>query len=85
LLFGLKQSPRNFFAHLKEKLELIGFESITDVDPCRFISDNVICLIWVDDTLFFSPKQEYTDQVIDKLQNKQEMDLEVEQDVADFL
>jgi hypothetical protein len=42
-LYGLKQSPHNFFAHLKEKLELIGFESIADVDPCLFISDNIIC------------------------------------------
>jgi hypothetical protein len=84
-LYGLKQSPRNFFAHLKEKLELIGFESIADVDPCLFISDNVICLVYIDDTLFFSPKQEYIDQVIDKLHHEQEMDLEVEQDVAGFL
>lgn len=54
-LYGLKQSPRNFFQHLKEKLEGIGFESATDVDPCLFISNKVICLIYVDDTLFYSP------------------------------
>jgi hypothetical protein len=84
-LYGLKQSPRNFFAHLKEKLEFIGFESIANVDPCLFISDNVNCLVYVDDTLFFSTKQEYIDQVIDRLQNEQEMDLEVEQDVAGSL
>jgi hypothetical protein len=36
-LYGLKQSPRNFFTHLKEKLEGVGFEQSTS-DQCRFIS-----------------------------------------------
>jgi hypothetical protein len=66
-LYGLKQSPRNFFAHLKSNLEAIGFSSLPDVDPCLFVSDRVICLVYVDDTLFFSPKQEYIDAVIDRL------------------
>jgi hypothetical protein len=39
----------------------------------------------MDDTLFFSPKQEYIDEVIHCLQHEQGMDLEVEQDVARFL
>jgi hypothetical protein len=84
-LYGLKQSPRNFFSHLKEKLELVGFESIHDVDPCLFVSDKVICLVYVDDTLFFSPKQEFIDDVIRRLQHEHNLDLEVEQDVAGFL
>jgi hypothetical protein len=83
-LYGLKQSPRNFFQHLKGKLEGIGFESATDVDPCLFISDKVICLVYVDDTLFYSPKQEYIDDVVKKLQDEG-MDLETEEDVAGFL
>jgi hypothetical protein len=84
-LYGLKQSPCNFFAHLKEKLELSGFTSLVDIDPCLFVSDKVICLVYVDDTLFFSPKQEFIDAVITKLQDEHGMDLEVEQDVAGFL
>ncbi len=83
-LYGLKQSPRNFFQHLKGKLEAIGFESATDVDPCLFISDKVICLVYVDDTLFYSPKQEYIDEVVNKLQDDG-MDFETEDDVAGFL
>jgi len=83
-LYGLKQSPRNFFQHLKGKLEGIGFTSATDVDPCLFISDKVICLLYVDDTLFYSPKAEYIDEVIQKLRNE-DMDLEEEGDVAGFL
>ena len=83
-LYGLKQSPRNFFQHLKGKLENIGFESAEAVDPCLFISDKVICLVYVDDTLFYSPRQEYIDEVIQQLQ-EQGMDLEVEGSVAGFL
>jgi hypothetical protein len=83
-LYGLKQSPRNFFQHLKGKLEDIGFESAEDVDPCLFISDKVICLVYVDDTLFYSPKPEYIDDVIRQLRER-DMDLEEEGNVAGFL
>jgi hypothetical protein len=83
-LYGLRQSPRNFFLYLKSKLEYIGFEANIDIDPCLFISDKVICLIYVDDTLFFSPKEEFINEVIDKL-SKCDLDLEVEDSVAGFL
>ena len=59
-LYGLKQSPRNFFLHLKGKLEATGFHQ-SDADACLFISDRVICLVYVDDTLFFSPRQSFID------------------------
>ena len=83
-LYGLKQAPRNFFQHLKGKLESVGFESMTDIDPCLFVSDRVICLTYVDDTLWFSPKQEYIDEAMQKLRDAG-MDLEKEDDVAGFL
>jgi hypothetical protein len=41
-------------------------------------------LIYVDDTLFFSPKEEFINEVIDKL-SKCNLDLEVEDSVAGFL
>jgi hypothetical protein len=83
-LYGLKQSPRNFFKHLKSKLEAIGFEAATDIDSCLFISDKVICLCYVDDTLLFSPKQEWIDEAIEKLRQT-DLTLEIEDDVAGFL
>jgi Reverse transcriptase (RNA-dependent DNA polymerase) len=83
-LYGLKQAPRNFFLHLKGKLESTGFTSQQDLDPCLFISDKVICLVYVDDTLFYSTKEEYIDEVISRLKNS-EMDLEVKGEVAGFL
>ena len=34
-LYGLRQSPRNFFEHLKENLIRVGFKQ-SEVDPCLF-------------------------------------------------
>ena len=84
-LYSLRQLPRNFFLHLKEKLELphIGFKQ-SALDPCLFISDKVLCLVYVDDTLFFSPKQEYINAIVQKLRDS-EMNLEAESNVAGFL
>jgi hypothetical protein len=36
-LYGLKQSPRNFYLHLKDKLKSIGFES-SESDQCLLCS-----------------------------------------------
>ena len=82
-LYGLKQAPRNFFQHLKAKLESIGFVS-SEEDACLFISDRVICIVYVDDTLLFSPKAEYIDEVLQNLRDAS-LDLEEEDDVAGFL
>jgi hypothetical protein len=68
-LYGLKQYPRNFFLHLKAKLEKVGLHQ-SKSDACLFISDMVICLVYVDDTLFYSPEQEYIDEIIAKLRKE---------------
>ena len=49
-IYGLKQSPRNYFLHMKSKLEKLGFRQ-SIADPCLFISATVVCLIYVDDAL----------------------------------
>jgi hypothetical protein len=58
--------PRNFFLHLKGKLEKIDFVQ-GDFDPCLFISDQVICLVYVDNTLLFLPNQASIAEIIAKL------------------
>jgi hypothetical protein len=50
-IYGLKDAPRAYFLHTKNKLEDLGFRQ-SDADPCLFISPTVICLIYVDDALF---------------------------------
>jgi hypothetical protein len=82
-LYGLKQAPRNFFQHLKGKLERIGFTS-SPINPCLFILEKVICIVYVDDTLLFSPKPEFIDEVLTQLK-EEELDLEEEDNVAGFL
>jgi hypothetical protein len=46
-LYGLGQSLRNWFLHLKDKFADIGFKQ-SEYDACLFVSDRVICI--VDDT-----------------------------------
>jgi hypothetical protein len=82
-LYGLRQSPRNWFPHLKVKFAQVGFKQI-EYDACLFVSDRVICIVYVDDTLFFSPRQEYIDEMIVKLEASG-LSMEAEDDVAGFL
>jgi hypothetical protein len=49
-----------------------------------FVSDKAICIVYVDDTLLFSPRQEYIDEMIVKLEESG-LSLEAEDDVAGFL
>ena len=84
-LYGLKQAPRNFFQHFKGQLERVGFVSQESVDPCLFISDKVIAVVYVDDTLFYSPKREYIDEVLERLKKEEHAELDVEDSVAGFL
>lgn len=84
-LYGLKSAPKAFFNHLKANLEAIGFRQAIEVDACLFISEKVICLTYVDDTLLYAEKDEYIDEVLRRLQEERQMSLEVEDDVAGFL
>ena len=82
-LYGLKQSPRNYYQHLRSKLEDIGFKACA-ADPCLFVTDRVVCLVYVDDTLFYARDKTHIDDVVAGLRSRG-MDLEEEADVAGFL
>jgi hypothetical protein len=82
-LYGLKQSPRNHYQNLRSKLEDLGFVAC-ESDPCLFVSDKVIALVYVDDTLLYARNQADIDAVIQGLHD-QGMDLQREEDVAGFL
>jgi hypothetical protein len=82
-LYGLKQSPRNFFLHLKGKLEKFGFTQ-SENNPCLFMNDKVRCIVYVDDTLFYSPNESCIIESIEA-PKKDNMELEVDSDVAGFL
>jgi hypothetical protein len=82
-LYGLRQSPINWFLHLKDKFAQVGFKQ-SEYDACLFVSDRVICIVYVDDTLFFFPRQEYIDEMIVMLEASG-LSMEAEDDVAGFL
>ena len=83
-LYGLRQSPRNFFKFLKDKLERTGFRQAHEVDPCLFISDKVICLTYVDNCVMVAKN---TSDIDDMLKRLRDLGIEMteEDDVAGFL
>ena len=82
-LYGLRQSPRAFWLHLTEKLERCGLKQ-SKLDPCLFIGSKVICIVYVDDLLFWSPKAEFINELAEQLR-AEEIELEEEGDAAGFL
>ena len=82
-LYGLRQSPRAFWLYLTEKLERCGLKQ-SQLDPCLFIGSRVICIVYVDDLLFWSPKEEYIYEFGERLR-AEEVELEEEGDAAGFL
>ena len=82
-LYGLKQASYNWSELLKEGLLQLGFtQSI--VDPCLYFKYDIICAIYVDDTIIQSPDDYKIDQVISGLK---ELNFELidEGDVDSFL
>ena len=65
-LYGLRQSLKILFEHLKGQLEAIGFEQ-SMTDPCLFIKDYCICIAYVDDILMFAKDNATINLVIDNL------------------
>ncbi len=61
-LYGLRQSPRAFWKYTTVKLEACGLEK-SKFDPCLFIGPNVICLIYVNDLIFWSKDISQINQV----------------------
>jgi hypothetical protein len=82
-IYGLKDAPRAYFIHTKNKLEELGFRQ-SDADPCLFISPTVICLIYVDDALFVYKSPQEVD-ILTKRMKALGMLFNEESDVAGYL
>jgi hypothetical protein len=52
-LYGLRQAPRTFFEKLKAGLQERGWIQ-SEIDPCLFLKLGMICVVYVDDTIFAS-------------------------------
>ena len=81
-VYGLKQSPLNFYKHLRGGLESRGFEKSAH-DDCLFTNGTVMILFWVDDAIFYVKSKKIIDDVI--LSLKDNFLLEKEEDMAGFL
>jgi hypothetical protein len=84
-LYGLVQAPKTFYDHLADNLRAHGFECCTNIDSCLWINkkEGIICVIWVDDCLFFSKSGEKIDRILDSMSKT--MPLTREQSVTAFL
>ena len=65
-LYGIKQGPRNFFNYLKAQLEANEFVQ-SQHDPCLFIHPKVLCLSYVDDTIFVAKDAADIEAILEKL------------------
>ena len=67
-LYGLKQASFNWNELLKAGLLKQGFKQ-SQIDPCLYIKNNIICVIYVDDTIFFAPDASIIDNEINSLKS----------------
>ena len=83
-MYGLRQAPLSWFAHLKEHLEQRGFVP-SKVDQCLFINHDkkIFCLVYIDDVVRVAPDRQWIDKVLESL--KDEFEMTVEGDVTAFL
>ena len=82
-LYGLRQSPRSFWKYMTPKMEICGMVQ-SKMDPCLFIGEKVITIIYVDDILFWSVDVNDINEKAMKFRD-QGFDLEQEDDAAGFL
>ena len=82
-LYGLKQASYNWHNLLKSGLTKLGFVP-SEHEPCLFLKEGIICVVYVDDTLFFAKDDAIIDKHISELR-KLDFDLTEEGDVTAFL
>jgi hypothetical protein len=82
-LYGLRQSPRAFWKYITVKLETCGLKQ-SKFDPCLFVGPDVMCIVYVDDLIFWSRDVANINRVAIEL-CKLGVALEEEDDAAGFL
>ena len=65
-LYGLKQAPKTFYEKLRDGLLERGFKQ-SMLDPCLFMKKDMICLIYVDDTIITGPDEQAIENLIKSL------------------
>jgi hypothetical protein len=88
-LYGLKQAPKTLYDKLSAGLKQRGFAQ-SKHDACLFLKAGLICVIYVDDTIFAGPN---ADQIareikglgVSKYEAQHKFQLRDEGEVGDFL
>jgi hypothetical protein len=88
-LYGLKQAPKTFFEKLRAGLLERGFIQ-SNIDPCLFMKDGMMCVVYVDDTILCGPDGEALEAEIkglgvNTLEQRHSFQLRNEGEVGDFL
>ena len=68
-VYGLRQSPLNFYRHLLQGLESRGLKNSSH-DDCLFTNENVMVLFWVDHCIFYAKDTPLIDEVIASLKDE---------------
>ena len=82
-LYGLRQSPRMFWKYLTNAMKACEMEA-SGFDPCMFIGERVVAVVFVDDILFWATDEKYINDLGAQLRG-QGLLLEEEGDAAGFL
>ena len=69
--YGLKNASLNWFEMLQKGLHDRGF-SASEVDPCVFIRDNCVILVYVDDCIIISKDENVIDRFVKSMMNGKE-------------
>mmetsp|Transcript_15021 Transcript_15021/g.28265 ORF Transcript_15021/g.28265 Transcript_15021/m.28265 type:complete len:2300 (+) Transcript_15021:159-7058(+) len=88
-LYGLKQAPKTFFDKLRAGLLERGFTP-SNIDPCLFMKQDMICVVYVDDTILCGPNSDMLEQEIqslgvNNLETRHTFQLRNEGEIGDFL
>ena len=84
-LYGLKNASLNWFKMLQKGLQDRGFVA-SKVDPCVFIRDNCVILVYVDDCIIISKDEKVIDRFVSSMMNgKEGFVLTYDGDLARFL
>lgn len=84
-LYGLRQGSFNWFQEFKAGLETRGFTS-SDIDPCIFISKDMILLVYVDDCILVGKSNKAIDGFIDSMNKGDEnFDFTDDGDIKNYL
>ena len=68
-IYGLRQLPKAFWKYMVEQMEECEWKQ-SSLDLCLFIGEKVICIIYVDDIIFWAQGESYITNLAMMLRGK---------------